>query len=112
MSIRITDTAITSSTCAEVAHLRDGAWVVASLPGRTFTQNQAVTAMVSASALATNPPPGDAMWLHINGWRAELDLPPLDPTSHTGQGTASTPPRTAAVPCDPARSNGHEVPTS
>ena len=48
-----------------------GAWIVSSLPGRTFSRNQAITAMVLAERLAAGHGDDD---LFIIGWREELGL--------------------------------------
>ena len=52
------------------AHCR-GAWIVSSHPGRLFTRNQAITAMVLAERLAAGYGDDDPFVL---GWREELGL--------------------------------------
>ena len=46
-------------------------WNVSGLPGRLFTRNQAITAMVLAERLAADYGDDD---LFVIGWRDELDL--------------------------------------
>ena len=47
------------------------AWVVSGWPGRLFTRNQAITAMVLAERLAAGHGEDD---LFVIGWREELGL--------------------------------------
>jgi len=48
-----------------------GAWIVSCHPGRLFTRNQAITAMVLAERLAVGYGEDDPLVL---GWREELGL--------------------------------------
>ena len=48
-----------------------GAWILSSLPRRSFTRNQAITAMVLAERLATGHGDDDPF---VIGWREELGL--------------------------------------
>ena len=48
-----------------------GAWVVSCHPGRLFTRNQAITAMVLAERLAAGYGDDDPF---VIGWREELSL--------------------------------------
>ena len=48
-----------------------GAWVVSDWPGRLFTRNQAITAMVLAERLAAGYGDDDVF---VVGWREELGL--------------------------------------
>jgi hypothetical protein len=48
-----------------------GAWIVPSYPGRLFTRNQAITAMVLAERLAAGYGDDDPF---VIGWRQELGL--------------------------------------
>jgi hypothetical protein len=48
-----------------------GAWIVSCHPGRLFTRDQAITAMVLAERLATGHSDDD---LFVIGWREELGL--------------------------------------
>jgi hypothetical protein len=47
------------------------AWIVSGLPHRSFTRNQAITAMVLAERLAAGYADDD---LFVIGWREELGL--------------------------------------
>jgi hypothetical protein len=48
-----------------------GAWIVSCHPGRLFTRNQAITAMVLAERLAVGYGDDDPF---VIGWREELGL--------------------------------------
>ena len=48
-----------------------GAWIMSDYPGRLFTRNQAITAMVLAERLAAGYGDDD---LFVIGWREELSL--------------------------------------
>ena len=48
-----------------------GAWIVSCHPGRLFTQNQAITALVLAERLAAGYGDDDPF---VIGWREELSL--------------------------------------
>jgi len=48
-----------------------GAWIVSCHPGRLFTRNQAITALVLAERLATGYGKDDPF---VIGWREELSL--------------------------------------
>ena len=65
----------TSHTARLVLVGEDDGWVVSWLPGRLLDRNRAITAMVLAEiAGAGNPPAGDRLWPHIEGWAAEIGL--------------------------------------
>src|SRR5215472_11501631 len=53
-----------------------GGWQVSWLPGRPLDRNQAITAMVIASTVSGKgvPRADDPIWLHLDGWAAELSL--------------------------------------
>jgi hypothetical protein len=63
---------IASARCCEDA-VDDGhgVWAVSGRPGRLFTRNQAITAMVLAERLAAGHGDGDVF---VIGWREELGL--------------------------------------
>ncbi len=76
--IRITDTHMSSPNTPHTATATatgDG-WQVSWLPGRTLDRNQATTAMVIANLVGTNgvPRADDPIWLHLDGWAAELNM--------------------------------------
>jgi hypothetical protein len=78
MALRITENRMTSSVpgCDTTAEYRDGGWHVTAHPGRVFTHDQAVTAMLIAEAEALHLPASDRIWRHVAQWRAEIGLPP------------------------------------
>jgi hypothetical protein len=61
----------TARYSAHAAADGQGAWVVSGLPRRSFTRNQAITAMVLAERLAAGYGDDD---LVVVGWREELGL--------------------------------------
>jgi hypothetical protein len=78
MPLRITDNRFTSTVpdCTTTAELVDAGWHVTAHPGRVFTRDQAVTAMLIAEVEALNLPADDRTWRHVAQWRAEIGLPP------------------------------------
>jgi hypothetical protein len=81
MSTKINDDSMSLEIDGRViatAELRDhaaadgqGAWTVSSYPGRLFTRNQAITAMVLAERVAAGYGHDDPF---VIGWREELGL--------------------------------------
>jgi hypothetical protein len=81
MSAKINDGSMSLEIDGHViatAELRDhaaadgqGAWAVSSYPGRLFTRNQAITAMVLAERLAAGYGDDDVF---VIGWREKLGL--------------------------------------
>ena len=81
MGARIDDDVMTSAydgrliaTARYCEHAVDdgrGVWTVSGLPGRLFTRNQAITAMVLSERLAVGYGDDD---LSVIGWREELGL--------------------------------------
>ena len=65
---RVIATARYSEHAAADGH---GMWIVSGRPGRLFTRNQAITAMVLAERLAAGYGDDD---LFVIGWREELGL--------------------------------------
>ena len=74
--ITITETTLTSPATSHTATATGGGWQVSWLPGRTFTQDQAATAMVIANLVGSKgvPRADDPIWMHLDGWAAELGL--------------------------------------
>jgi len=74
--ITITDTHMSSPDTPHTATAAGGGWQVSWLPDRTLDRNQAITAMVIASIVGGNgvPRADDPIWLHLDGWAAELSL--------------------------------------
>jgi hypothetical protein len=105
MALTIRDDSITSDRTAHTARTvaDDGhRWEVSWLPGRSMDRNSAITAMVLADVTG----PGDVrtghgLWVHVEGWSAELGLTAPDVVAQT-----SSPPAWAscgrnALPADP-----------
>ncbi|GAA5056975.1 hypothetical protein [Nocardia callitridis] len=66
---------MTSDETAHMARCVGGdRWVVSWLPGRTFTAQQAVTAMTIASTIASSPVPTHAEWAALDDLSLELGL--------------------------------------
>ena len=61
----------TAEFCEHAAADGHSAWIVSCHPGRVFTRNQAITAMVLAERLAAGYGDDD---LFVIGWREELGL--------------------------------------
>lgn len=76
MTLRITDTEITSDEVDVTASRRDGLWFVTTYPGRAMDQNDAITAVSLAelhlSDLARSDPQTFAVL--AAAWREELGL--------------------------------------
>jgi hypothetical protein len=103
MATRITDTGMTSNQTRHTAQAAPGGgWTVSWLPGRTLTQNQAVTAMTIAEAVAAHADDladsASRWWLHVDGWAAELGITgpnavaeaSLSPEDHAGMPRVTT----------------------
>ena len=75
-SITITDTHMSSLDTPHSATVTGGGWQVSWLPGRTLDRNQAITAMTIASTVGGNgvPRADNPIWMHLDGWAAELGL--------------------------------------
>ena len=72
MSLEIDGRVIATAQFREhVAADGPGAWIVSCNPGRLFTRNQAITAMVLAERLAAGYGDDDPF---VVGWREELGL--------------------------------------
>jgi hypothetical protein len=76
-----------------------GGWAVSWLPGRTLTRNQAITAGLIAEVVKTHADDltdnQHPLWLHIEGWAAELGItgphavaeqPPAEGGTDPGEG--------------------------
>jgi hypothetical protein len=87
MALTIRDDSITSDRTAHTARpvADDGhRWEVSWLPGRSMDRNSAITAMVLADVTG----PGDVraghrLWVHVEGWSAELGLTAPDVLAQT-----------------------------
>ena len=72
MSLEINGHVVATAKFSEHAAANGhGAWIVSSHPGRLFTRNQAITAMVLAERLAAGYGDNDAF---VIGWCEELGL--------------------------------------
>ena len=106
MTLTIQDESISSDTTRHTARLAPGhehTWQVSWLPGRLMDRNSAITAMVLAEVVATDDVnPGHRLWLHIEGWSAELGLTAPDALTWISQppGDVASE-KEAAVPEDP-----------
>ena len=106
MTLTIQDDNISSDRTRHTACLTPGhdhAWRVSWLPGRLMDRNSAITAMTLAEVVATDEVnPGHRLWLHIEGWSAELGLtaPTLSP-GYPSHRAASAARRTPPSPEDP-----------
>ena len=78
MTIKISDTEMTSDITRHTATHTDGGWSVTWLPGRTLTQSEAITAMTVAETVIERAHilanPSSRLWWHMDGWAAELGL--------------------------------------
>jgi hypothetical protein len=106
MTLTIQDDNISSDTTRHTARLAPGhehAWQVSWLPGRLMGRNTAITAMTLAEAVATDEVhPGHRLWLHIEGWSAELGLTAPDALTWISQPSSQvTSEKEAAGPEDP-----------
>jgi len=74
--ITITDTQMSSPATPHTAAASGGGWEVSWLPGRTLDRNQAITAMTIADIIGGRGVPrvDDPIWMHLDGWAAELGL--------------------------------------
>ena len=72
MALEIDGRVIVTADCCEHAAVDGhGAWIISSYPGRLFTRNQTITAMVLAERLAAGYGDDDPF---VIGWREELGL--------------------------------------
>jgi hypothetical protein len=80
---------MSSAATPHTAAATGGGWTVSWLPGRTLDRNQAITAMTIADMVGGGgvPRADDAIWLHLDGWAAELGL-----TAPTAVARVSQPP--------------------
>jgi hypothetical protein len=78
MTIKISDTEMTSDVTRHTATHTGGGWTVTWLPGRTLTQSEAITAMTVAEMVVERAHilanPSSRLWWHMDGWAAELGL--------------------------------------
>lgn len=105
MTLTIQDDNISSDRTRHTACLTPGhdhVWRVSWLPGRLMDRNSAITAMTLAEVATDEVNPGHRLWLHIEGWSAELGLKVPDALTWISQppGSVSSE-KDAAAPEDP-----------
>jgi hypothetical protein len=106
MTLTIQDDNIRSDHTRHTARLAPGherAWQVSWQPGHLMDRNAAITAMTLAEVVATDDVnPGHRLWLHVEGWSAELGLTAPDALTWISQPPDRlTSGKEAAVPEDP-----------
>jgi hypothetical protein len=78
MGIKIGDTEMTSDVTRHTATRTGDGWAITWLPGRTLTQNEAITAMTVAEMVIERAhilaDPSSKLWWHMDGWAAELGV--------------------------------------
>jgi hypothetical protein len=105
MALTILDDIISSDRTAHSARVLPGAsrgWEVSWLAGRRLDRNAAITAMVLADA--TGPGgmhPGYRLWIHVEGWAAELGLTAPGVLARTARAPSRAEARNSAMPADP-----------
>lgn len=88
MTLTITGTTISSDQSPHTARHTPGrnGWEVSWLPGRTLDRNTAITAMVLADVTGPGDMhPGHRLWIHVEGWAAELRLTAPEAIARTSQ---------------------------
>ena len=105
VALNILDGSITSDQTAHTARLLandEHGWEVSWLPGRSMNRNSAITAMLLADL--TGPGDmhaGNKLWVHIEGWAAELGLTARDVLAQTANAPGRTATGKTALPADP-----------
>ena len=105
MGLTILDDSMSSDRSSHAARLLAGGghrWEVSWLPGRSMDRNSAITAMVLADVTS----PGDVteghrLWVHVEGWAAELGLTAPDVVARVSGPPGWTMPGKSARPSDP-----------
>jgi hypothetical protein len=105
MTLTILDDIISSDRTAHSARVLPGetrGWEVSWLAGRRLDRNAAITAMVLADVTGSGEMhPGHRLWIHVDGWAAELGLTTPDVLARTTRAPARTDPGKSAAPSDP-----------
>jgi hypothetical protein len=87
MALTILNDSISSDRTRHTARLTPGGgrlWEVSWLPGRSLVRNSAITAMVLADVTAHGDVnAGHRLWIHVEGWAAELGLSAPDVLTQT-----------------------------
>ena len=106
MALTIGDGSISSDRTWHTARLvpdEEHLWEVSWLPGRSLDRNSAITAILLADVTAHGEVnAGHRLWIHVEGWAAELGLTAPDALTATSSppGRAKTTGKTA-LPADP-----------
>lgn len=105
MPLTILDDIISSDRTAHNARAQPGetrGWEVSWLPGHTLDRNAAITAMLLADVTSSGDMhPGHRLWVHVEGWSAELGLTAPDVLARTAQVSLLTDAGRSANPSDP-----------
>ena len=106
MPLTILNDLISSDRTAHSARLLSdethGCWEVSWLPGHRLNRNAATTAMLLADVTGSGDMhPGHRLWVHIEGWAAELGLTAHDVVAMTIPEPARTGADMNATPTDP-----------
>jgi hypothetical protein len=105
MALTVLDDSISSDRTRHIARLtlsEDQLWEVSWLPGRSLGRNSAITAMMLADVTAHGDVnAGHRLWIHVEGWAAELGLTAPDVLTRTTSPPASAETDKGALPADP-----------
>jgi hypothetical protein len=105
MALTILDTTISSDRTRHAARTVPGdghLWEVSWLPSRCISRNSAITAMVLADLTAHGEVNSShRLWIHIEGWSAELGLTAADVLTRTAGPPGWTTAGKGALPADP-----------
>lgn len=89
MALTILDGSMSSDRTRHTARLALGGnhlWEVSWLPGRPLDRNSAITAMLLADVTADGDVrTGHRLWIHVEGWAAELGLTAPDVLCRTSR---------------------------
>ena len=112
MTLRITDTAMTSEQTAHAARHAPGGhgWEVSWLPGQILDRNAAITAMAIAGA-AADPDlrEGHRLWPHLQSWAGELGLTAPEAIARASQSPGDRRPQPPAASQPAARPRGSRL---
>ncbi len=105
MGLTILDDSMSSDRTAHTARRVSGEahwWEVSWLPGRFLDRNSAITAMVLADVTADGDvTTGHRLWIHVEGWAAELGLTAPDVLTQKSGPPGWTKSGKTALPADP-----------
>ena len=107
MALTIGDDTMSSDSSAHTARKAPGRgqgyqWEVSWLPGRHLDRNSAITAMVLADVTGHGDMhTGHRLWVHVEGWAAELGLTAPDVLAQTVSPPSQPDPDKSGEPADP-----------